>query len=38
MSAYGDVLEFDADGYAVDSTGSKYQQLSPTHVVKLLAN
>jgi UDP-2-acetamido-3-amino-2,3-dideoxy-glucuronate N-acetyltransferase len=24
MSAYGDVLEFDADGWAIDSTGTKY--------------
>ncbi|MEO0808867.1 MAG: acyltransferase [Cyanobacteria bacterium J06643_4] len=28
MSAYGDVLEFDSEGYAVDSTGVKYQQVS----------
>jgi UDP-2-acetamido-3-amino-2,3-dideoxy-glucuronate N-acetyltransferase len=25
MSAYGDILEFDEDGYGVDSTGTKYQ-------------
>jgi UDP-2-acetamido-3-amino-2,3-dideoxy-glucuronate N-acetyltransferase len=25
MSAYGDVLEFDGDGYTVDSIGTKYQ-------------
>ncbi|MGC1308663.1 MAG: acyltransferase [Phormidesmis sp.] len=35
MSAYGDVLEFNADGYAVDSTGVKYQQVSPTEIKKL---
>lgn len=35
MSAYGDVLEFDPEGYAVDSIGVKYQQLSPTEVRKL---
>jgi UDP-2-acetamido-3-amino-2,3-dideoxy-glucuronate N-acetyltransferase len=38
MSAYGDVLEFDADGYAVDSTEVKYQQLSANQVIKLSAN
>ncbi len=27
MSAYGDVLEFDAEGFAVDSTGIKYQRI-----------
>ena len=35
MSAYGDVLEFDANGYAIDSIGVKYQQLSPQDVMKL---
>jgi UDP-2-acetamido-3-amino-2,3-dideoxy-glucuronate N-acetyltransferase len=25
MSSYGDVLEFDAEGWAIDSTGTKYQ-------------
>lgn len=35
MSAYGDVLEFDESGYAVDSTGSKYQKISETEVRKL---
>ncbi len=35
MSAYGDILEFDADGYAVDSTDTKYQQVSETEVIKL---
>ncbi|HBL12186.1 MAG TPA: N-acetyltransferase [Cyanobacteria bacterium UBA11162] len=32
MSAYGDVLKFDADGYAVDSMGVKYQQVSEGEV------
>jgi UDP-2-acetamido-3-amino-2,3-dideoxy-glucuronate N-acetyltransferase len=32
MSAYGDVLEFDAEGYAVDSIGVKYQQISDVEV------
>lgn len=36
MSAYGDVLEFDADGYAFDSTGAKYQQVSAREVRRLL--
>lgn len=36
MSAYGDVLEFDADGLAIDSTGTKYQQISPTEVKKFV--
>ena len=35
MSAYGDVLEFDNDGYAIDSIGVKYQQLSPQEVLQL---
>ncbi len=35
MSAYGDVLEFDADGYAVDSTGAKYQKLAETEVIRV---
>jgi UDP-2-acetamido-3-amino-2,3-dideoxy-glucuronate N-acetyltransferase len=34
MSAYGDVLEFDDRGYAVDSTGTQYQKLSATEVKK----
>ncbi len=38
MSAYGDVLEFDDDGYAIDSTRVKYQQLSPQEVIKLISN
>jgi len=32
MSAYGDVLEFDAEGFAVDSTQTKYQRLSVLEV------
>ena len=35
MSAYGDVLSFDDNGYATDSTGTKYQQLSETQVIKV---
>jgi UDP-2-acetamido-3-amino-2,3-dideoxy-glucuronate N-acetyltransferase len=34
MSAYGDVLKFDESGFAVDSTGTKYQ-LVEGQVVKL---
>ncbi|QIZ69380.1 acyltransferase [Oxynema aestuarii] len=35
MSAYGDVLEFDAEGLAVDSQGVKYQKVSRDSVQKL---
>jgi len=35
MSAYGDVLKFDSEGYATDSQGVKYQQISPTEVKKI---
>ncbi len=35
MSAYGDILEFDAAGVAIDSTGTKYQLNSDGTVVKL---
>ncbi|CAN1209714.1 hypothetical protein TUMEXPCC7403_05780 [Tumidithrix helvetica PCC 7403] len=35
MSAYGDVLEFDASGFAVDSVGGKYQQVSETEIKKV---
>jgi UDP-2-acetamido-3-amino-2,3-dideoxy-glucuronate N-acetyltransferase len=35
MSAYGDVLEFDAAGYAIDSIGVKYQKISETEVQKI---
>lgn len=37
MSAYGDVLEFDADGFAVDSRGERYQRVSETEVRKIHA-
>ncbi|PPJ63045.1 acyltransferase [Cuspidothrix issatschenkoi] len=36
MSAYGDVLEFDGDGYATDSTQTKYQQVSATEVKRIV--
>lgn len=36
MSAYGDVLEFDANGYATDSTQTKYQQVSATEVRRIV--
>ncbi|MDJ0697125.1 acyltransferase [Mastigocoleus sp. MO_188.B34] len=36
MSSYGDVLEFDFDGYAIDSTGTKYQQISSMEVQKVV--
>lgn len=32
MSAYGDVLEFDAEGYAVDSIGTKYRKISAVEI------
>jgi UDP-2-acetamido-3-amino-2,3-dideoxy-glucuronate N-acetyltransferase len=35
MSAYGDVLEFDSQGFAVDSIGMKYQQISATEVIRV---
>ena len=35
MSAYGDVLEFDTEGYAVDSIGVKYQQISDAEVKQI---
>lgn len=35
MSAYGDILEFDVAGLAIDSTGAKYQLNSEGMVVKL---
>ncbi|MGB3691224.1 MAG: acyltransferase [Spirulinaceae cyanobacterium] len=35
MSAYGDVLKFDANGYGIDSTGVKYQQVSEREVKKI---
>lgn len=33
MSAYGDILEFDEQGCATDSTGTKYQKVSDIEVV-----
>lgn len=36
MSAYGDMLDFDADGYATDSTQTKYQQVSATEVRRIV--
>lgn len=36
MSACGDVLEFDGNGYAIDSTGTKYQQQSTLEVIKVV--
>ncbi|MEA5563654.1 acyltransferase [Planktothrix agardhii] len=35
MSAYGDVLEFDTESYAVDSIGVKYQQISDVEVKQI---
>ncbi|NJM67059.1 MAG: N-acetyltransferase [Acaryochloris sp. RU_4_1] len=35
MSAYGDILEFGENGYAVDSIGSQYQQISDFEIRKL---
>lgn len=35
MSAYGDVLEFDAEDCALDSIGVKYKKLSENVVIKL---
>jgi UDP-2-acetamido-3-amino-2,3-dideoxy-glucuronate N-acetyltransferase len=32
MSAYGDVLEFDESGYALDSTGVKYRKISDEEI------
>ena len=38
MSAYGDVLEFDAEGYAVDSMGVRYQKVSSVEVKRIEIN
>ena len=35
MSAYGDVLEFDEEGYAIDSVGGEYRLISDREVVKI---
>ena len=36
MSAYGDVLQFEANGYATDSIGDRYQKISTTQIIKVL--
>ena len=36
MSSYGDVLQFDVDGYATDSIGDRYQKISTTQIIKVL--
>ena len=38
MSAYGDVLEFDAEGDAVDSMGVRYQKVSSLEVKRIETN
>jgi UDP-2-acetamido-3-amino-2,3-dideoxy-glucuronate N-acetyltransferase len=35
MSAYGDPLEFDANGFAVDSRGERYQRINNAEVRKI---
>lgn len=35
MSAYGDILEFNTEGIAVDSIGHKYQKISDSEIKKL---
>ncbi|MFN3927629.1 MAG: acyltransferase [Pseudanabaenaceae cyanobacterium] len=35
MSAYGDRLEFDSEGWAVDSIGDRYRLISPTCCQKI---
>jgi UDP-2-acetamido-3-amino-2,3-dideoxy-glucuronate N-acetyltransferase len=35
MSAYGDVLQFDVDGYATDSIGDRYQKISNAQIIKV---
>jgi UDP-2-acetamido-3-amino-2,3-dideoxy-glucuronate N-acetyltransferase len=35
MSAYGDTLEFDQQGFAIDSQGHEYQKLGETEVRRL---
>jgi UDP-2-acetamido-3-amino-2,3-dideoxy-glucuronate N-acetyltransferase len=35
MSASGEVLKFDREGYAIDSTEAKYQQLSEKEVIRI---
>ena len=36
MSSYGDVLDFDDQGYAIDSRGEQYTQISSNQVSKLI--
>lgn len=35
MSAYGDILQFEANGYATDSIGDRYQKISTTQIIKI---
>ena len=35
MSAYGDRLEFESDGFATDSIGHRYQKLSDSEVLRV---
>lgn len=35
MSAYGDILEFNSEGIAIDSIGHKYQKISDNEIEKL---
>lgn len=35
MSSYGDILEFDADGFAVDSIEHRYHKLSAQKVIRI---
>lgn len=35
MSAYGDILEFNSEGIAMDSIGHKYQKISDNKVIKI---
>jgi len=35
MSAYGDILEFNSEGIAIDSIGHKYQKISDNKVIKI---
>jgi UDP-2-acetamido-3-amino-2,3-dideoxy-glucuronate N-acetyltransferase len=38
MSAYGDILKFDSQGFAVDSIGIKYQEVSDSEIRQLQPN
>lgn len=35
VSAYGEILQFGADNYAMDSTGAKYQRVTPVEVKRI---